>query len=46
MSQEKIYLELSEGSSHKFYEGHLDQVLPSARGGFYRALGNIRKLVS
>lgn len=24
----------------------VDQVLPSARGGFYRALGNIRKLVS
>lgn len=23
----------------------VDQVLPSARGGFYRALGNIRKLV-
>jgi outer membrane protein assembly factor BamB len=24
----------------------VDQVLPSARGGFYRALGNIRKLVT
>ena len=24
----------------------VDQVLPSARGGFYRALGHIRKLVS
>jgi hypothetical protein len=24
----------------------VDQVLPSARGGFYRALGNIRRLVT